>query len=60
MNVPKAKQTLFAINAWKKGGAGADLGIGNSRLSKGQTDWTFAGNGGSWSHKRLRVFVRRR
>ncbi|HRA86616.1 MAG TPA: sialate O-acetylesterase [Planctomycetaceae bacterium] len=50
-----AGQTLFAINHWIAGG-GADIGIGNS---EGQTrDWTFTGNAGSYSAKRLRVFVR--
>ncbi len=50
-----AGQTLFAINHWVVGGS-ADLGIGNS---PGQThDWTFSGNAGSYSSKRLRVFVR--
>ncbi len=49
------KQTLFAINHWSAGGA-ADLGIGNG---PGQTpDWTFSGNAQSYSHKRLRVYVR--
>jgi len=50
----KAGQTFFAINNWR-GGSGADLGIGNST---GQTrDWTFSGNAGSYSQKRLRVLV---
>ncbi|MBM4156942.1 MAG: hypothetical protein FJ221_18250 [Lentisphaerae bacterium] len=57
-----AKQTLFAVNNWRKGGAGADIGIGNSD-SKGKArntrcfDWTFSGSGGTYSDKRLRVFV---
>lgn len=50
-----AKQTLLAVNHWKEGNA-ADIGIGNST---GRTrDWTFTGNAGSYSKKRLRVFVR--
>lgn len=50
-----AQQTLFAINRWTAG-AGADLGIGNS---PGQTrDWTFTGNAGSYTAKRLRILVR--
>ncbi len=50
----KAGQTFFAINNWK-GGSGADIGIGNST---GQTrDWTFTGNAGTYSQKRLRVLV---
>lgn len=48
-------QTIFAINHWRTG-AGADIGIGNSQ---GQTkDWTFTANAGTYSHKRLRVFVK--
>jgi sialate O-acetylesterase len=49
------KQTLFSINHWNSG-AGADLGIGNG--PDRTTDWTFAGNAGSYSSKRLRVYVR--
>jgi sialate O-acetylesterase len=50
----KAGQTFFAINNWKSG-SGADIGIGNST---GQTrDWTFTGNAGTYSQKRLRVLV---
>jgi sialate O-acetylesterase len=55
---PETRQTLFAINRWKAGGAGADVGIGCSTLSAKSSDWTFAANGGSYRHKRLRVFVR--
>ena len=52
-----AKQTVFAINLWK-GGAKADLGIGNSR---GKTrDWTFTRNASTYEVKRLRVLVRLR
>lgn len=50
-----AKQTLFAINHWVSG-AGADLGIGNG--PDRTTDWTFSSNAGSYSSKRLRVYVR--
>ncbi len=51
----EAQQTIFAINQWK-GGAGADLGIGNS---EGKTrDWTFVGNAGQYTVKKLRVLVR--
>ncbi len=50
-----AKQTVFAINMWKAG-ANADIGIGDS---PGQhRDWTFAKNGGQYTLKRLRVFVK--
>ena len=58
---PAARQTLFAINNWRKGAAQTALGIGNSDLAgKGarSLDWTFAANGASYSHKRLRIFVR--
>ncbi len=51
-----AQQTIFAINHWVAGRA-ADIGIGNS--SGGQSrDWTFSGNGGSWSKKQLRIYIR--
>ena len=51
-----AKQTIFAINHWRQGGSGSDIGIGNS---PGQhRDWTFTRSGGSYSTKRLRVFVK--
>ncbi|MBI5833283.1 MAG: 9-O-acetylesterase [Armatimonadetes bacterium] len=57
-----AKQTVFAINNWRAG-TGADLGIGNSNLDpkpgmQRTRDWTFAGNAGSYTAKRLRVLVR--
>ena len=51
----EAKQTIFAINQWK-GGASADVGIGNST---GRTrDWTFTSNAAEYEVKRLRVLVR--
>lgn len=50
-----AKQTLFTINHWSMGN-GADVGIGNQ--GKGNPDWTFAGNAGSYKARRLRVLVR--
>ncbi len=50
-----AKETIFAINHWSAA-AGADIGIGNS--SSENRDWTFSGNAGSYSSKRLRVYVR--
>ena len=58
---PAAKQTLFAVNQWRGGGAKADVGIGNSDIISKKArsfDWTFAENGGAYSSKRLRVFVR--
>ncbi len=51
----EARQTLFAVNNWKAKGGG-DLGIGNQ--PKGNPDWTFAANAGSYKAKRLRVLVR--
>lgn len=50
-----ARQTLFAINHWSAGNA-ADIGIGNQ--SKGNPDWTFAGNASSYKARRLRILVR--
>jgi sialate O-acetylesterase len=50
-----ASQTIFALNHWRAG-AQADLGIGSST---GETrDWTFAGNAGTYTVKKLRVLVR--
>ena len=50
-----ARQTLFSVNHWREG-AHADIGIGNQ--SQGNPDWTFAGNAGAYTSKRLRVMVR--
>jgi sialate O-acetylesterase len=55
VNDADSRQTLFAINNWKAGASG-DLGIGNQ--PKGNPDWTFAANAGSYKAKRLRVLVR--
>ena len=49
------KQTLFSINHWTAGDR-ADIGIGNGPAQS--TDWTFAANAGTYTTKRLRVFVR--
>ncbi|MBI1373260.1 MAG: 9-O-acetylesterase [Phycisphaera sp.] len=54
---PGAKQTIFAINQWKAGGGGANIGIGNSSADARTRDWTFVSNGGSYTAKRLRVLV---
>ena len=49
----KAKQTIFAFNRFS---GTPDLGIGNS---EGKTsDWTFTGNGGTYSFRRLTVLVK--
>ncbi|OAI54362.1 hypothetical protein AYO44_03580 [Planctomycetaceae bacterium SCGC AG-212-F19] len=50
-----AKQTLFAVNRWRAG-SGAEIGIGNN--PNGHPDWTFTGNAGVYTMKRLRVLVR--
>ena len=50
-----AKQTLFAINHWSEG-TKADIGIGNQ--PENNPDWTFAGNAGTYTAKRLRILVR--
>jgi sialate O-acetylesterase len=55
VHLTKQKQTVFAINSWKSGGNGADIGIGNR--PEQNTDWTFARNGASYTAKRLRVLV---
>jgi len=47
-------ETIFAINRWNSNTA-VDIGIGNN--PSGNPDWTFAVNGGSYSTKRLEVFV---
>lgn len=60
VHVPSEGATLFALNFWRNGGNGADIGIGSSDLDPRATDWTFARNGVSYRHKRLRVFVRLR
>jgi hypothetical protein len=52
----KTGQTIFALNHWRDGGNGADLGIGNSPGPN--PDWTFTHSAGSYSLKRLRVLVR--
>ncbi|HLY07947.1 MAG TPA: hypothetical protein VKW04_01455 [Planctomycetota bacterium] len=54
----KVGQTIFALNHWRDGGEGADLGIGNS--TGPNPDWTFLRNSGSYSYKRLRILVRPR
>lgn len=48
------KQTVFAYNNWKAGSA-ADLGIGNS--TRGNPDWTFAKNAGSYSSALMMALV---
>lgn len=50
-----ARQTVFAINNWKKG-SDADLGIGNH--SGEHKDWTFTSNASQYTNKKLQVLVR--
>ncbi|HVV00614.1 MAG TPA: sialate O-acetylesterase [Verrucomicrobiae bacterium] len=50
-----ARQTILALNHWRAGNK-ADVGIGNQ--PRGNSDWTFAANAGSYELKRLLVFVR--
>ncbi|MEJ8757208.1 gliding motility-associated C-terminal domain-containing protein [Pontibacter sp. H259] len=51
-----AKQTLLAFNRWSEnGGFPLDLGIGNQATD--HPDWTFAGNAGAYTTKKLHVFV---
>lgn len=55
IHLTKKKQTVFAVNSWRSGGGGADLGIGNR--TEQHSDWTFARNGKQYPTKRLRVLV---
>ncbi|KLU02143.1 Sialic acid-specific 9-O-acetylesterase [Rhodopirellula islandica] len=50
-----ARETVFALNNWKRG-RDADLGIGNH--SGEHTDWTFASNAAQYDNKKLQVLVR--
>ena len=51
----KAKQTIFAINAWKQVQKDA-LDIGNRK--QGNPDWTFANNAHNHRSAKLRVLIR--
>ena len=51
-----AKQTLFAVNNFNSGNT-LCVGIGNRNST--DSDWTFANNAGSYSYRRLRIFVSR-
>ena len=51
-----ASQELFCFNNWN-GGNNPDLGIGSNPDPGGQPDWTFAGNGASYTIKTLQVLV---
>ncbi|MCX6928549.1 MAG: hypothetical protein NT154_35870 [Verrucomicrobia bacterium] len=51
-----ASQELFCFNNWN-GGSNPDVGIGSNPAPGSQPDWTFAGNGASYTIKTLQVFV---
>ena len=53
-NHASGAQTIMAYNAWANGGG--DVGIGNAGTAN--TDWTFAGNAGSYAVKNLLVLIR--
>jgi sialate O-acetylesterase len=52
----KNKATLLAFNNFNGGGA-CDIGIGNNTAGE-HSDYTFMGNGGQYSTRRLTVFVK--
>ncbi|SIR07494.1 protein of unknown function [Micromonospora avicenniae] len=51
-----APQTVFAINGYTSTGGPLSVGIGSA--PRGNSDWTFAGNAGSWTERRLTVYAR--
>lgn len=55
-----ASQTIFAFNGWggvpSPGVDKVDLGIGN--YAGTNPDWTFAQNAGSYSYRKLQIYVR--
>lgn len=55
IHLPAKQLTVFALNHWREGPK-ADLGLGNST---GDTrDWTFTGQAGTYTRKRLVVLVK--
>lgn len=64
-----AGQMLISLNGWGRNNTGLDLGIGNNLLYCTDTsalinsftsinpDWTFRGNAGAYTVKRLQVYV---
>ena len=52
----KDKTTLLAFNNFNGGGP-CDIGIGNNTQGE-HPDYTFMGNGGHYSTRRLTVFVK--
>jgi hypothetical protein len=51
-----APQTVLAVNTFTSNGAPLSLGIGSA--STGHPDWTFAGNAGTFTKRRLTVYAR--
>jgi hypothetical protein len=57
---PGGGHVLFALNRWGLGGAPFDLGIGDCAEAGAnglQPDWTFLGNAGRYTTRRLDVYV---
>ena len=54
VHFPAGKLTLLAFNRWGPEGA-AEAGLGNS--PQGHPDWTFTGNAGQYTLRRLTVLV---
>jgi hypothetical protein len=50
-----APQTVLAVNTFTSSGAPLSLGIGSAPT--GHPDWTFAGNAGTFSQRRLTVYA---
>ncbi len=50
-------QTMFAYNHWGAMG-NDDVGIGSNAAAGGNPDWTFAGNAGNYTARRLQVVIR--
>ncbi len=56
MQVHAGTETVFSFNSWTNGSVNIDVGFGTAPT--GNADWTFAGNGASFSTKRIEVYVR--
>ena len=50
--------TLLALSNFGSGNNTLGIGIGNRNVSDSAPDWTFAGNGSSYSRRRLYIFTR--
>ncbi|NNC87866.1 MAG: hypothetical protein HKN82_05325 [Akkermansiaceae bacterium] len=54
-----ASQILFAYNNWGSNSGGAsEIGIGTNATGTGHPDWTFNGNAGTYTTRRLYVLAR--